>query len=61
MTTSRYRPVLCYLPGVALGLSLLINFSLSGLLPWRHAVLVCGIVPSVVQIVGTLLLPNSPR
>ena len=61
MTTKQYRPVLGYFPGLAIGLGLLVTFSLSALMPWRYAVATCGLSPSAVQVAGTLLLPNSPR
>ncbi|XP_037079083.1 sugar transporter ERD6-like 6 [Pollicipes pollicipes] len=61
VSSARARGVLCNLPGMAIALGLLINFSLSDLLPWRYATLLCGCVPLVTQLIGTILLPNSPR
>ncbi|XP_037073762.1 sugar transporter ERD6-like [Pollicipes pollicipes] len=49
VTSNRTRGTLCYLPGVAIGLSLLVNFSVSAAIPWRYATLLCGCTPSVVH------------
>ena len=60
ITTDRLRGMLGIVYGVMVNVGILIDFVVGSLLPWRYLALL-GATVSTVTLLGTLIIPESPR